>query len=154
MSTPTPTPNAPKGVHPDAPVGKSPLKWMALIMVTLVVLTITTMWGKEKISLKASPIIPELSASAQHGREVINVRCVECHGVDGTGGSRKGPPFLHPMYRDEIFPDFVFKRSLLEGKREKNWRFGPMPAMPDLSDEDIAGIIAFVREVQTATGVQ
>ena len=141
-------------VHPDAPRQKSPLKWMALMMVTLIILTITTMWGDEKISIKASPTIPELSASALHGREIINTQCAECHGVDGTGGSRKGPPILHSMYRDEIFPDFVFKRSVLEGKREKNWRFGPMPAMPDLSDEDVDGVIAFVREVQRATGMK
>lgn len=144
----------PHNIHPDAPRHKSPVLWMGLVMLILVVLTTMTMWGKEKISIKASPVIPELSAAAQHGREVINAKCAECHGVDGTGGSRKGPPILHPMYRDEIFPDFQFKRSVREGKREKNWRFGPMPAMPDLSDEDIDGVIAFVREVQTATGVQ
>lgn len=141
-------------IHPDAPRQKSPIKWMALMMVTLIVLTITTMWGDEKISIKATPIIPELSASAQHGRTIINAQCAECHGIDGTGGSRKGPPILHSMYRAEIFPDFVLKRSILEGKREKNWRFGPMPAMPELSEADVNGVIAFVREVQTATGIQ
>ena len=149
-----PTQDRRDDMHPDAPRQKSPIKWMALMMVTLIILTITTMWGDEKISIKASPKIPELSPLAQHGRKVINEKCADCHGVDGTGGSRKGPPILHTMYRDEIFPDFVFRRSVLEGKREKNWRFGPMPAMPDLSEEDVNGAIAFVREVQTATGVQ
>lgn len=144
----------PTDIHPDAPRQKSPLKWMALMMVTLIVLTITTMWGDEKISIKASPVIPQLSASAEHGRTIINTQCAECHGVDGTGGSRKGPPILHSMYRAEIFPNFVFKRSVLEGKREKNWRFGPMPAMPELSEADVNGVIAFVREVQTATGIE
>lgn len=142
-------------MHPDAPQQKSPLKWMALVMVTLIVLTITTMWGKEKISIKATPIIPaQLSAGAQHGRTIINERCIDCHGVDGTGGSRKGPPILHPMYRNEIFPDFVFKNSVLNGKREKNWRFGPMAPVEGLSDADVDDVIAFVREVQAATGVQ
>jgi len=149
-----PTPDHSQDIHPDAPRHKSPLKWMALLMVTLVVLTVTTMWGNEKVSIKASPKIPELSALAQHGRTIINERCAVCHGVDGTGGSRTGPPILHPMYRDAVFPDFVFKRSVLEGKREKNWRFGPMPPVEGLSDKDVDGVIAFVREVQTATGVQ
>lgn len=141
-------------MHPDAPQHKSPIKWMLLMMVILIIATITTMWGDEKISIKASPTIPELSVSAQLGRTIINARCADCHGVDMTGGSRKGPPILHSMYREEIFPDFVFKRSVLEGKREKNWRFGPMPAQEGLSDEEVDGIIAFVRELQNATGMK
>lgn len=147
-------PNDSDGMHPDAPRQKSPLKWMVLMMLILVAATIPTLWGKEKISIKASPTIPELSASAQHGRVVLNERCADCHGIDGTGGSRKGPPILHSMYRREIFPDFQFKRSVLDGKREKNWRFGPMEPVKGLSDEDINGVIAFVREVQDATGIE
>lgn len=141
-------------IDPNAPRQKSPLKWMALMLVILVAATLPTLWGKEKISIKASPKIPELSALAQQGRVVLNERCSECHGVDGTGGSRKGPPILHSMYRREIFPDFVFKRSVLEGKREKNWRFGPMAPVEGLSDQDLDGIIAFVREVQDASGIE
>ncbi len=142
------------GLHPDAPRQKSPVKWMVLMLLIVIAATIPTLWGKEKISIKASPTIPELSPLAQHGRTVINARCAECHGVDGTGGSRKGPPILHSMYREEVFPDFVFKRSVLEGKREKNWRFGPMPPNEGMSERDVDGVIAFVREVQTATGIQ
>ncbi|MBL4748903.1 MAG: cytochrome c [Magnetovibrio sp.] len=141
-------------VKTDAPVAKSPLKWMGLVMLILAVLTTMSMWGREKISIKASPIIPELSAKATHGRELINAQCADCHGVDGTGHSTKGPPLLHPMYREEIFPDFHFKRVLREGRPQNNWRFGPMPAQPQLSDADMVDIIAFVREVHTATGVQ
>jgi len=141
-------------VHPDAPVQKSPVKWMGLLMILLVILTTMTMWGREKISIKASPIIPELSASAAHGRVLLNTQCQECHGVDATGGSRKGPPLLHTMYRQEVFPNHHFKRVLREGRPEKNWNFGPMPAQPQLSAQDMTDIIAFIREVQTATGVE
>lgn len=142
------------GVASDAPSHKAPMLWMGLVMLTLVVLTFFSMWGREKISIRASPIIPELSALAQTGRDIINTQCMACHGVDGTGFSKKGPPLLHPMYREEIFPDFHFKRVLREGRPQKNWRFGPMPSQPQLSDADMNGIIAFVREVHTATGVE
>lgn len=141
-------------LHPDAPRQKSPLKWMALMMGVLVVLTTFTMWGKEKISIKASPKIPVLSAQAQHGRDVINAKCSECHGVDGTGGSRKGPPILHSQYRREIFPDYQFKRAMFEGKREKNWRFGAMSPVEGLSEADADAVIAFVREIQDFNGVE
>lgn len=140
-------------VDPNAPHHKPPYLWMGLMLVVLVGLTTRSMWGEEKISLKASPTIPELSQAAQHGRVVINEKCQECHGVDGTGGTRTGPPILHSMYREEVFPDFQFKRSVLEGKREKNWRFGPMPPVKGLSDTDLTDIIAFVREVQKASGI-
>lgn len=156
MSTQPNTPSERKveGVDPSAPVHKSPVKWMGLVMVILVVLTAITLLGKEKVSIKASPRIPELSELAQHGRKVINARCAECHGVDGTGGSKKGPPMLHPMYREAVYPDYHFKRVVREGKAEKNWRFGPMPAIPDISDDDLDAVVAFVREVQKATNVE
>lgn len=143
-----------RSIHPDAPRQKSPLKWMGLVMGALVALTIMTMWGRERVSIKANPVIPDLSEKAQLGRELMNAKCADCHGVDGTGGSKKGPPLLHAMYREEVFPAHQFKRSILEGKREKNWRFGPMPAMPELGDDNVDAIIAFVREVQAANGVK
>ena len=156
-----PTDNSDNTIQPGdrqvdsaVPRHKSPVLWMGLIMLTLVILTTLTMWGKEKVSIKASPIIPELSEQAQYGRTVINTQCAECHGVDGTGGSAKGPPILHPMYRRAVYPDHHFKKMVREGKREKNWRFGPMPAFPDISDRDIDAVIAFVREVQIATHVE
>lgn len=142
------------GVASDAPTHKAPYLWMGLTILILIVLTFFTMWGREKISIRASPNIPELSTLAQAGRVIINTQCKECHGVDGTGYSRNGPPLLHPMYRSEIYPDHHFKRVLREGRPQKNWRFGPMPAQPQLSDADMNGIIAFVREVHTATGVE
>lgn len=141
-------------VDPSTPQNKSPVVWMGLVMVTLVILTTLTMWGREKVSIKASPVIPELSEQAQHGRQYLNTHCAECHGVDGTGGSKKGPPILHPMYRRAVYPDHHFKKMVREGKREKNWRFGPMPAYPEIADKDIDAVIRFVREVQDATNVE
>ena len=142
-------------IDPNAPTQKSPLKWMALMIVVLVAATIPTLWGKEKISLKATPKFPaQLSAEAQHGRDVINEKCADCHGVDGTGGSRKGPPILHSMYRREIFPDILFRQAMVHGKREKNWRFGPMEPVAGITEDDIVGVIAFVRELQDATGIE
>jgi len=143
------------GVHSDAPRHKQgPLLWMGMLMLLIVVLTTMSMWGREKISIKASPKIPVLSASAQLGRNIINTQCAKCHGVDGTGDSKDGPPLLHPMYREEVYPDHHFKRVLKEGRPQTNWRFGPMPAQPQLSDEDINGVIAYIREVHISTGVR
>ena len=141
------------GLHPDAPRQSSPVKWMLLVMGTLVVLTTITMWGKEKISIKATVTIPELSEAGLRGREVFARTCQECHGVDGAGGVRTGPPLMHPMYRENLYPDFVFKKVIREGKREKNWRFGPMKPVENITPEQIDDVTAFVREAQIASGI-
>ncbi len=141
------------GLHPDAPRYGSPWKWMLLMMGTLVVLTTISMWGREKISIKATVVVPELSAGQQSGRALFAQKCQDCHGVDGSGGSRKGPPLVHPMYRSNLYPDYVFKKVLREGKREKNWRFGAMPAIEAISDQQVDDITAFVRAVQNASGI-
>jgi len=147
----TPTPEA---VHPDAPRHKSPVKWMAGGMIVFIVMSVYAMWGGEKISIKASVTVPPLTASGTRGQQVFAAACQSCHGVNASGGSRTGPPLVHPMYRSETYPDFVFKRAVREGKRDKNWRFGPMPAMDSLSEQQIDDVSAFVRALQTASGAQ
>jgi len=149
----TPPPMADDGLHPDAPRHGSPVKWMGLVMLTLVALTTYSMWGKEKISIKATVTIPELSASARLGRDVFAKACAECHGIDGAGGTRTGPPLVHPMYRQNLYPDHLFKKVVRDGKREKNWRFGPMEPVKGLTAQQIDDVTAFVREVQNASGV-
>jgi len=142
-----------QGLHPDAPRQSSPIKWMLLVMLTLVALTTYSMWGREKISIKASVTIPTLDAAGQRGREVFAQSCQECHGVDGAGGTRTGPPLIHPMYRENLYPDYVLKKVIREGKREKNWRFGPMEAVKDLNDQQVDDVALFVRAVQNASGI-
>lgn len=141
------------GLHPDAPRQGSPLKWMGLVMITLVILTTITMWGREKVSIKATVTIPELTESGLRGRGVFATKCAECHGADGEGGSRKGPPLIHPMYRENVYPDFVFKKAVLDGKRAKNWRFGAMPPVEGLTNQQVDDVIAFVRAAQIASGI-
>jgi len=141
-------------IDPNAPVSKSPVKWMFLALVGFAVILLAPEWSRQKISMTATPTIPELSPLAQKGRTLINAQCKECHGVDGTGGTRKGPPLLHPTYRAAVYPDAEFKKALKEGARERIWRFGPMPAQPQLSDTDVNAIISFVRSVQIASGVK
>jgi len=142
-----------QGLHPDAPRHGSPIKWMLLVMMTLVALTTYSMWGRERISIKATVTVPELSEAGVRGRQVFAEACQDCHGVDGAGGTRTGQPLIHPMYRESQYPDYVFKKVIREGKREKNWRFGPMPALKQLSERQIDDVTAFVREAQVASGI-
>ena len=142
-----------QGLHPDAPRHSSPIKWMALVAVTLVTLTTISMWGNEKISIKASVTIPPLSEAGLRGRAVFAKSCQECHGVDGAGGTRTGPPLIHPMYRENLYPNFVLKNVIRDGKREKNWRFGPMEALKDLDEQQVDDVTVFIRAAQVASGI-
>ncbi|MBL4613832.1 MAG: cytochrome c [Magnetovibrio sp.] len=116
-------PMAADGLHPDAPRHKSPVKWMALVMLSLVVVTTYSLWDKEKISVKSTVTVPPLSDQGQRGREVFATACAQCHGADGSGGSRTGPPLIHPMYRTSVFPDFVFKKRHQQWKTRKKLAF-------------------------------
>ncbi|MEG3617133.1 cytochrome c [Magnetovibrio sp. PR-2] len=153
MSAPEPQPTDTEGLHPEAPRQGSPWKWMLLMMAVLVVLTTYSMWGKEKISIKANVVVPELTPLQQAGRADFAKLCQDCHGADGSGGSRKGQPLIHPMYRENVFPDYVFKKALRDGKREKNWRFGEMPPTKGITEPQIDNIVSFVRAVQNASGI-
>ncbi len=42
---------------------------------------------------------------------------------------------------------------MLSGVRAHHWRFGPMPAQPQLTRQEIAAIIRYVRELQEANGI-
>ena len=153
MTEPSPQPTDSDGLHPDAPRQGSPWKWMLLMMAILVVLTTFTMWGRETISIKASVVVPELTTEQQAGRVAFAKYCQECHGADASGGSRTGQPLIHPMYRENVFPDHVFKKAIRDGKREKNWRFGEMPPTKGITEAQIDNITSYIRAVQIASGI-
>ncbi|NJO35044.1 MAG: cytochrome c [Rhodospirillales bacterium] len=44
-------------------------------------------------------------------------------------------------------------RAVKTGVRQHHWRFGDMPPQPRVTEEQVAAIVGFVREVQTANGI-
>ena len=67
------------------------------------------------------------------GEDMFTQSCSGCHGADGTGGY--GGPYMLGMPDDHI-ADYIWN-----GK-------GNMPAFPDYSDQDVADIIAHIRELE------
>ena len=43
--------------------------------------------------------------------------------------------------------------AMKRGAEARQWRFGDMPAQPDLSESQMAAVIAYVRAVQKANGI-
>ncbi len=95
----------------------------------------------------------QLSPQALRGRAVFEAECAACHGAT-AGGSDRGPPLVHPIYRPAHHADLAFASAIRFGVRQHHWYFGDMPPRPGVADGDIPAVIAYVRELQRANGIR
>ncbi len=86
------------------------------------------------------------------GEELFGRNCAPCHGAK-AGGTDKGPPLAHRIYEPSHHSDQAFYLAARNGVAAHHWRFGNMPAQPQVSASDMAAIVAYVRWVQRETGV-
>ena len=86
------------------------------------------------------------------GEALFASNCVACHGEQGTG-TTAGPPLVHEIYEPGHHPDASFQRAVQAGVPQHHWDFGPMPAMPGLSEEQVDDITAYVRQLQRDAGI-
>jgi len=91
--------------------------------------------------------VPALSPTAFAGQRLYLNSCASCHGVS-TDGTKQGPPLV--MYDQVHHPDGRFYDAVKKGVKQHHWSFGDMPPIPGVSEDDIALIIAYVREIQAA----
>ena len=63
------------------------------------------------------------------------------------------PPLIHKIYEPSHHADEAFQRAAANGVLAHHWSFGDMPAQPQVTRADMASIIAYVREVQRANGI-
>ncbi|MSU92122.1 c-type cytochrome [Rhodobacteraceae bacterium 2CG4] len=99
--------------------------------------------------------VPEtLSAPAYFGQIAFERACSSCHGTNGAGGTGKGPPLIHPIYEPGHHGDTAFLRAAMAGVRSHHWDFGDMPPVEGITDETVALIVAYVRELQRANGIE
>ncbi len=93
------------------------------------------------------------SATAQDGKILFDRNCAECHG-ENAAGSEKGPPLVHKIYEPGHHGDAAFYLAARNGVRAHHWPFGDMPPRPEVSDPEMAAIVAYVRELQQANGIR
>jgi mono/diheme cytochrome c family protein len=96
--------------------------------------------------------VPPLTATAQAGSVLFEANCAPCHGPNGSG-SKNGPPLIHKIYEPGHHGDGAFYLAAMQGVRAHHWPFGNMPPVEGVSQEDVGLIVAFVREVQRANGI-
>ena len=102
---------------------------------------------------QAAITIPPLSAEATAGRALFDENCMSCHGQHATG-SDQGPPLVHRIYEPNHHGDVSFRLAVRNGVRAHHWKFGNMPPVDGVSDEDAIKITRYVRELQRANGIQ
>jgi mono/diheme cytochrome c family protein len=87
------------------------------------------------------------------GAAAYDASCRSCHGPRGTG-TTQGPPLVHRIYEPAHHSDAAFRLAVRRGVRAHHWRYGDMPPVGGIDDEALDAIIAYVRWLQQAAGIE
>jgi len=104
--------------------------------------------GAQAVAVK----VPSFSSEARAGEIVFNENCAACHGINASGTS-SGPPLVHNVYNPGHHDDASFYRAAKQGVPRHHWPFGDMPKQPQVTPNEVASIISYVRELQVANGI-
>lgn len=91
-------------------------------------------------------------ADAGRGEELFAANCAVCHGQEARG-SDAGPPLVHQVYEPSHHSDESFQAAVARGVQPHHWDFGAMPPVQGLSRDDVADIVAYVRQLQREAGI-
>jgi mono/diheme cytochrome c family protein len=98
--------------------------------------------------------LPEdFSEGALVGKDAFEANCAACHGINAAGQNGVAPPLVHKIYEPSHHGDRAFYMAASQGVRAHHWRFGNMPAIDRVSQDDVAAITAYIRELQRANGI-
>jgi len=97
---------------------------------------------------KPAPLTPRHKELFEIGRQQYALICAQCHQPDGKGAEGKAPPLRNSPWA--LGPDKRVIRIVLHGMRgpvkvgDTTWNLD-MPALAALTDEQIAGVLTFIR---------
>ena len=89
-------------------------------------------------------VIPEgvpRDSPAWHGLEIVRGECIACHAINREGGTT-GPDLNVPQSIVEYRPVAQIKAYI---RNPRTFRYGNMPAHPELSARDLDALIAYFR---------
>jgi hypothetical protein len=104
------------------------------------------------VSLAEMRAIP-VPAEHRLSEAVYDLHCASCHGEKALG-TDLGPPLVHPVYRPAHHSDYAFQLAIRQGVRAHHWRFGDMPPVPGMEEEQGVAIIAYLRWLQRQAGIE
>jgi len=85
-------------------------------------------------------------------RETFEAACASCHGKYGAG-ALAGPPLIHEIYRPSHHADAAFTLAVLRGVRAHHWRYGDMPPVRGVDQQEGEAVTAYVRWLQEQAGI-
>jgi len=97
--------------------------------------------------------LPDLEGAAADGADLFAANCAVCHGENATG-TDQGPPFVHRIYEPNHHADIAFQLAVQTGVRAHHWRFGNMPPVDGVNRAEVEKIVAYVRALQRANGIE
>jgi cytochrome c len=109
--------------------------------------------GANETALVEIKLPKQLSANATVGKTAYEAKCASCHGLNAVGQDGVAPPLVHKIYEPSHHGDEAFQRAAAQGVRSHHWRFGNMPPVEGLTRADVTMIVAYVRELQRANGI-
>ncbi len=91
---------------------------------------------------------PDIKASIQRGKKVYEKACLTCHQADGEGVPRLNPPLSKT--KQVLGNKEKLIRIVLQGLNEEveingEYYDNPMPAQPQLTNQEIADVLTFIR---------
>ena len=98
-------------------------------------------------------IAPQDPALVATGADLYGASCASCHGVD-MRGTDEGPSLLSEIYEPGHHADISFLLAVQRGVRAHHWSFGNMKPIESLDEQDVAAIVAFVRDAQREEGFE
>lgn len=136
---------------------KGKIALLAFILAAVALAALLARNGTEASTGQAAPAAVVLPAAfsdqAKMGERVFNAVCAACHGA-AAAGTDVGPPLVHRIYEPSHHGDHAFEMAVANGVRAHHWTFGDMPPQPALTRADLNTVIAYIRELQRANGIE
>lgn len=135
------------------------LKWILPVVGAAVLLLVGILWFTDMLTSKgegppapASPGTP-IPSTFMVGEALFNTHCTKCHGPSAVG-TDQGPSLLWRIYAPSHHSDDSFYLAVQQGVRAHHWRFGNMLPIPEVTQDEVTQIIAYVRWLQQQSGVR
>jgi len=106
------------------------------------------------LPIASLPAEPGLDLQAfVHGRAVFATVCAMCHGADGRGVRGLGRDLTHSLFvcerKDTALAAFIKKgRSVSDPLNITKVEMPPRGGRPDMTDEDVAQVVSYLRGLQ------
>ena len=90
-----------------------------------------------------SVLVPDqISDLGLLGKNIFDLKCQSCNGINAAGRHEIGPPLVHKIYEPSHHSDQSFYRAVALGVRSHHWPFGNMAAVEGLAKSDVKAIIS------------